>query len=50
MGFVAVVSLMSIKSLLINPDNVMENCDINYMDPCNWSMVSCSTDNSDTAL
>ena len=49
-GFVAFVSLMSIKSLLIYQHKVMENWNINYVDPCSWSMVCCSTDNSVTAL
>ena len=48
--FVAFVALMSIKSMLIDPHKVMENWDINSMDPCSWSMVCCSTDNSVTAL
>ena len=49
-GFVAFLSSMSIKSILIDPHHVMENFDINSMDPRSWIMVSCSTDNSDTAL
>ena len=49
-GFVVVVVLMKIKSLLIDPHNVMETSHINYVDPCGWGIVSCSTDNSDTAL
>ena len=40
MGFVAVVYLLHIKSLLIDPHKVKENWDINYLDPYSWSMVS----------
>ena len=42
--------LMSIKSMLIDQHKVMENRDINSVDPCSWSMVCCSTDNSVIAM
>ena len=50
MGYVAFVALMSIKIMLIDSHKVMENWDINSVDPCSWSMVCCSNDNSVTAL
>ncbi|CAM8956161.1 unnamed protein product [Rhodiola kirilowii] len=39
-----VVALMAIKSSLVDPHNVLENWDINSVDPCSWRMVTCSTD------
>ncbi|XP_059656166.1 protein NSP-INTERACTING KINASE 3-like [Cornus florida] len=37
-----VVALMAIKSDLNDPYNVLENWDINSVDPCSWRMVTCS--------
>lgn len=42
--FDAVVALMSIKTYLIDPYNVLENWDITSVDPCSWRMVTCSAD------
>ncbi|KAG2701975.1 hypothetical protein I3760_06G069400 [Carya illinoinensis] len=39
-----VVALMAIKSGLFDPHNVLENWDINSVDPCSWRMVTCSAD------
>ncbi|KAJ7953586.1 protein NSP-INTERACTING KINASE 3 [Quillaja saponaria] len=39
-----VVALMAIKNDLIDPHNVLENWDINSVDPCSWRMVTCSAD------
>ncbi|ONK81215.1 uncharacterized protein A4U43_C01F26610 [Asparagus officinalis] len=39
-----VVALMAIKSDLNDPYNVLENWDINSVDPCSWRMVTCSAD------
>ncbi|XP_058091852.1 protein NSP-INTERACTING KINASE 3-like [Magnolia sinica] len=45
-----VVALMAIKSNLHDPYNVLENWDINSVDPCGWRMVTCSADGSVSAL
>ncbi|XP_010533910.1 PREDICTED: protein NSP-INTERACTING KINASE 3 [Tarenaya hassleriana] len=37
-----VVALMAIKSELNDPYNVLENWDVNSVDPCSWRMVTCS--------
>lgn len=37
-----VQALMSIKASLRDPHGVLENWDINSVDPCSWSMVTCS--------
>eukprot|EP00268_Persea_americana_P065604 TRINITY_DN8787_c0_g1_i7.p2 TRINITY_DN8787_c0_g1~~TRINITY_DN8787_c0_g1_i7.p2 ORF type:complete len:629 (-),score=108.64 TRINITY_DN8787_c0_g1_i7:695-2581(-) len=39
-----VVALMNIKYSLHDPYNVLDNWDINSVDPCGWRMVTCSTD------
>lgn len=39
-----VVALMAIKNDLNDPYNVLENWDINSVDPCSWRMVTCSPD------
>lgn len=39
-----VVALMAIKTELNDPYNVLENWDINSVDPCSWRMVTCSAD------
>ncbi|GAA0183878.1 transmembrane signal receptor [Lithospermum erythrorhizon] len=44
-----VVALMDIKSGLHDPRNVL-NWDANAVDPCSWSMVSCSRDYFVTSL
>ncbi|KAL3031540.1 hypothetical protein AAZX31_02G034400 [Glycine max] len=45
-----VVALMAIKNDLIDPHNVLENWDINSVDPCSWRMITCSPDGSVSAL
>ncbi|XP_059655601.1 protein NSP-INTERACTING KINASE 2-like [Cornus florida] len=37
-----VLALMDIKRSLMDPHNVLENWDENAVDPCSWTMVSCS--------
>ncbi|KAJ6799320.1 protein NSP-INTERACTING KINASE 3-like [Iris pallida] len=39
-----VVALTAIKNELNDPYNVLENWDINSVDPCSWRMVTCSAD------
>ncbi|RVX04385.1 Protein NSP-interacting kinase 3 [Vitis vinifera] len=46
----AVVALMTIKNNLNDPYNVLENWDINSVDPCSWRMVTCSSDGYVSAL
>ncbi|KAF8408272.1 hypothetical protein HHK36_007421 [Tetracentron sinense] len=45
-----VVALMAIKNDLNDPYNVLENWDINSVDPCSWRMVTCSVDGYVSAL
>ncbi|KAL0918506.1 hypothetical protein M5K25_010515 [Dendrobium thyrsiflorum] len=45
-----VVALMAIKTALKDPYNVLENWDMNSVDPCSWRMVTCSPDGYVTAL
>lgn len=45
-----VVALMAIKLELNDPYNVLENWDINSVDPCSWRMVTCSADGYVSAL
>ncbi|XVE92384.1 hypothetical protein REPUB_Repub01dG0092700 [Reevesia pubescens] len=45
-----VVALMTIKSNLHDPYNVLENWDSNSVDPCSWRMVTCSPDGYVSAL
>uniref|UniRef100_A0A5B7B748 non-specific serine/threonine protein kinase n=1 Tax=Davidia involucrata TaxID=16924 RepID=A0A5B7B748_DAVIN len=45
-----VVALMAIKYGLHDPYNVLENWDINSVDPCSWRMVTCSPDGYVSAL
>ncbi|KAL0927965.1 hypothetical protein M5K25_002193 [Dendrobium thyrsiflorum] len=45
-----VVALMAIKMELNDPYNVLENWDINSVDPCSWRMVTCSADGFVSAL
>jgi hypothetical protein len=46
----AVVALMAIKTELQDPYNVLDNWDINSVDPCSWRMVTCSADGYVSAL
>ncbi|KAK8947098.1 Protein NSP-INTERACTING KINASE 3 [Platanthera zijinensis] len=45
-----VVALMAIKVELNDPYNVLENWDMNSVDPCSWRMVTCSPDGYVSAL
>ncbi|KAH7857238.1 hypothetical protein Vadar_010454 [Vaccinium darrowii] len=45
-----VVALMAIKNSLRDPYNVLENWDINSVDPCSWRMVTCNGDGYVSAL
>ncbi|XP_057416952.1 protein NSP-INTERACTING KINASE 3-like [Lotus japonicus] len=45
-----VVALMSIKRSLVDPYNVLDNWDINSVDPCSWKMITCSSDGSVSIL
>ncbi|RLN23139.1 protein NSP-INTERACTING KINASE 3 [Panicum miliaceum] len=45
-----VVALMAIKTELEDPHNVLDNWDINSVDPCSWRMVTCSSDGYVSAL
>lgn len=49
-GCTAVVALMAIKTELEDPHNVLDNWDINSVDPCSWRMVTCSADGYVSAL
>ncbi|KAG5236228.1 protein NSP-INTERACTING KINASE [Salix suchowensis] len=45
-----VVALVAIKTALRDPYNVLDNWDINSVDPCSWRMVTCSSDGYVSAL
>ncbi|KAJ8438519.1 hypothetical protein Cgig2_024608 [Carnegiea gigantea] len=45
-----VVALMAIKNELKDPYNVLENWDINSVDPCSWRMITCNSDGFVSAL
>ncbi|KAI5004946.1 hypothetical protein ZWY2020_032189 [Hordeum vulgare] len=45
-----VVALMAIKTDLQDHYNVLDNWDINSVDPCSWRMVTCSSDGYVSAL
>ncbi|KAJ3694282.1 hypothetical protein LUZ60_009762 [Juncus effusus] len=45
-----VVALVAIKTQLDDPYNVLENWDINSVDPCSWRMVTCNSDGYVSAL
>jgi len=45
-----VVALMAIKTELEDPHNVLDNWDINSVDPCSWRMVTCFSDGYVSAL
>lgn len=40
----AVVALIDIKHSFKDPHNILENWDENAVDPCSWTMVTCSPD------
>ncbi|XP_074592331.1 protein NSP-INTERACTING KINASE 1-like [Curcuma longa] len=40
-----VQALMGIKASLKDPHSVLENWDQNSVDPCSWTMVTCSSEN-----
>lgn len=44
------VALMAIKNALNDQHNLLENWDSNSVDPCSWSMVTCSADGYVSAL
>jgi hypothetical protein len=46
----AVQALMSIKESLVDPHGVLENWDGDAVDPCSWTMVTCSSENLVTGL
>ncbi|KVI02610.1 Concanavalin A-like lectin/glucanase, subgroup [Cynara cardunculus var. scolymus] len=39
-----VQALMGIKASLLDPHGVLENWDADSVDPCSWTMVTCSTE------
>ncbi|PSS26878.1 Protein NSP-INTERACTING KINASE 3 like [Actinidia chinensis var. chinensis] len=45
-----VVALIAIKTDLNDPYNVLENWDINSVDPCSWRMITCSPDGYVSAI
>ncbi|KAJ4808475.1 BRI1-associated receptor kinase [Rhynchospora pubera] len=45
-----VAALMSVKSKMIDEERAMDGWDIFSVDPCTWSMVSCSSDGFVTSL
>ncbi|CAH9087881.1 unnamed protein product [Cuscuta epithymum] len=45
-----VVALFAIKTALHDPHNVLDNWDINSVDPCSWRMVTCTSDGYVSAL
>ncbi|KEH21801.1 NSP-interacting kinase-like protein [Medicago truncatula] len=45
-----VQALMSIKDSLVDPHGVLENWDGDAVDPCSWTMVTCSSENLVTGL
>lgn len=40
--FFSVQALMGIKASLKDPHGVLDNWDIDSVDPCSWTMVTCS--------
>lgn len=46
----SVQALMGIKELLKDPHGVLENWDADSVDPCSWTMVTCSPEFLVTAL
>ncbi|XP_054823219.1 protein NSP-INTERACTING KINASE 1-like [Prosopis cineraria] len=47
---IEVQALIGIKSSLKDPNKALHNWDMNEVDPCNWALVSCSSDRSVTTL
>ncbi|KAL3535238.1 hypothetical protein ACH5RR_003699 [Cinchona calisaya] len=45
-----VEALISIKNALIDPHGVLSNWDEFSVDPCSWSMITCSSDNLVTTI
>ncbi|CAN4116214.1 unnamed protein product [Withania somnifera] len=45
-----VVALTEIKKALHDPYNVLDNWDVNSVDPCSWRMITCSFDGYVSAL
>lgn len=45
-----VVALIAMKNELKDPYNVLNNWDINSVDPCSWRMVTCNSDGYVSAL
>jgi hypothetical protein len=41
----AVQALMGIKNSLVDPHGVLDNWDGDAVDPCSWTMVTCSNEN-----
>jgi hypothetical protein len=37
-----VTALVAVKNELNDPYKVLENWDVNSVDPCSWRMVSCT--------
>jgi hypothetical protein len=48
--FFAVQALMMIKNYLKDPHGVLKNWDQDSVDPCSWTMVTCSPENLVTGL
>lgn len=42
--FISVQALMGIKETLEDPHGVLGNWDYDAVDPCSWTMVTCSSD------
>lgn len=40
----SVQALMGIKASLLDPHGVLENWDADSVDPCSWTMVTCSSE------
>ena len=49
-SFDAVQALMGLKASLIDPHGVLDNWDGDAVDPCSWTMVTCSQENLVIAL
>ena len=44
LGFVAVDALISIRAALNDPHGVLNNWDVDSVDPCSWAMITCSSE------
>lgn len=42
--FFSVQALMGIKASLLDPHDVLENWDADAVDPCSWTMITCSSE------